>query len=119
VIPPVEKRRLLGLTRFTEQAFTGESGGGNSIRNGLVGDVYGIPVYVSSNCATIESLNSIPFRVCLMFQKDSLVLAEQMGVRTQAQYKQEALGTLVTADRLYGVKTLRAEGCRAIIVPSS
>jgi hypothetical protein len=119
VIPPVEKRRLLGLTRFTEQAFTGESGSGNSIRNGLVGDVYGIPVYVSSNIATIESLNSIPFRVCLMFQKDSLVLAEQMGVRTQAQYKQEALGTLVTADRLYGVKTLRAEGCRAIVVPSS
>jgi hypothetical protein len=119
VIPPVEKRRLLGLTRFTKQAFTGESGSGNSIRNGLVGDVYGIPVYVSSNIATIESLNSIPFRVCLMFQKDSLVLAEQMGVRTQAQYKQEALGTLVTADRLYGVKTLRAEGCRAIVVPSS
>jgi hypothetical protein len=119
VIPPIEKRRLLGITRFTEQAFTGESGSGNSIRNGLVGDVYGIPVYVSTNCATIESLNSIPFRVCLMFQKDSLVLAEQMGVRTQAQYKQEALGTLVTADRLYGVKTLRAEGCRAIIVPST
>lgn len=119
VIPPVEKRRLLGVTRFTEQAFTGETGSGNSIRNGLVGDVYGIPVYVSTNIATIESLNSIPFRVCLMFQKDSLVLAEQMGVRTQAQYKQEALGTLVTADRLYGTKTLRAEGCRAIVVPST
>lgn len=119
VIPPVEKRKLLGITRFTEQAFTGEAGSGNSIRNGLVGDVYGIPVYVSTNIATIESLNSIPFRVCLMFQKDSLVLAEQMGVRTQAQYKQEALGTLVTADRLYGVKTLRAEGARAIVVPST
>jgi len=119
VIPPVEKRRLLGVTRFTEQAFTGEAGSGNSIRNGLVGDVYGIPVYVSTNIATIESLNSIPYRACLMFQKDSLVLAEQMGVRTQAQYKQEALGTLVTADRLYGVRTLRAEGARAIIVPSA
>lgn len=119
LIPPIEKRRLLGITRFTEQAFTGESAGGNSIRNGLVGDVYGVPVYVSTNCATIESLNSIPFRVCLMFQKDALVLAEQQGVRTQAQYKQEALGTLVTADRIYGVKTLRAEGCRAIIVPST
>lgn len=119
VIPPVEKRRLLGITRFTEQAFTGEAGSGNSIRNGLVGDVYGIPVYVSTNIATIESLNSIPFRVCLLFQKDSQVLAEQMGVRTQAQYKQEALGTLVTADRLYGVKSLRAEGARAIVVPST
>ena len=119
VIPPVEKRRLLGITRFTEQAFTGEAGAGNSIRNGLVGDVYGIPVYVSTNLATVESLNSIPFRACLLFQKDALVLAEQMGIRTQAQYKQEALGTLVTSDRLYGVKTLRAVGARAIMVPSA
>lgn len=118
-IPPVEKRRLLGITRYTEQAFTGEVGSGNSIRNGLVGDLYGVEVYVSTNIATIESANSVPFRVALMFQKESLVLAEQMGVRVQAQYKQEALGTLVTADRLYGVKTVRDEGCRAIIVPAA
>ncbi len=120
VIPPVEKRRLLGITRFTEQAFTGEAGSGNSIRNGLVGDVYGIPVYVSTNIATVESLNSIPFRACLLFQKDAMVLAEQMGVRTQAQYKQEALGTLVTADRLYGVANVRpTTNALAIMVPSA
>lgn len=119
VIPPVEKRRLLGITRFTEQAFTGESGGGNSIRNGLVGNLYGTDVFVSTNIATAESLNSIPFRACLLFQKDAAVLAEQMGVRVQQQYKQEALGTLVTADRLYGVKTVRAEAARAIMVPST
>src|SRR5688572_896392 len=40
VIPPVEKKNLLGLTRFTEQAFVGEAGAGNSIRNGRVGNVY-------------------------------------------------------------------------------
>lgn len=119
VIPPVEKRRLLGVSRFTEQAFTGEVGGGNSIRNGFVGDLYGVEIYVSTNLATVESLNSVPFRACLFFQKQALVLAEQVGVRTQAQYKQEALGTLVIADRLYGVKTVRAEGCRAIMVPSA
>jgi len=119
VIPPVEKRRLLGVTRFTEQAFVGESGAGNSIRNGFVGDLYGVEVFVSTNIATVESLNSVPYRPCLFFQKQSVVLAEQMGVRTQAQYKQEALGTLVTADRLYGVKTLRTEGALAIMVPSA
>lgn len=119
VIPPVEKRRLLGLTRFTEQAFTGEVGGSNSIRNGLVGDMYGVKVYVSSNIATKESLNSIPYRLCLFFHKDALVLAEQVGVRVQAQYKQEALGTLVTADRLYGVQTVRSEGALAVAVPST
>ena len=69
--------------------------------------------------STVESLNSIPFRAVLLFQKDALVLAEQIGLRTQAQYKQEALGTLVTADRLYGTKTLRSEGALAIMVPNS
>ena len=58
IIPPVEKKNLLGLSRFTEQAFTGEMGNGNSIRNGYVGDLYGIPVYVSSQCPWIH-VNSV------------------------------------------------------------
>lgn len=120
VIPPVEKRRLLGISRFTEQAFVGESGGGNAIRNGYVGDLYGVNVYVSSNIASVAATDTTTFyRPCLFFQKQSLCLAEQLGVRTQAQYKQEALGTLVTSDRVYGVKTLRSTaGVMAIMVPS-
>lgn len=119
VLPPVEKRRLLGVSRYTEQAFVGEAGAGNSIRNGFVGDLYGVSLYVSTNIATVESLNSVPYRPILFFQKEALVLATQQDVRTQAQYKQEALGMLITADRVYGVKTLRAEGCRAIMVPAA
>jgi hypothetical protein len=38
-----------------------------------------------------------------------MVMAEQQGIRSQTQYKQEFLGTLYTADTLYGVKTLRPE----------
>lgn len=48
VIPPVERKNLMGIARFTEQAFVGEAGAGNTIRNGMIGDVYGIPVYVST-----------------------------------------------------------------------
>jgi hypothetical protein len=119
VIPPVEKKRLLGVTRFTEQAFTGESGSGNSIRNGLVGNMYGVEVFVSSNIASILATDaSTAYRVCLAFQKSALVLVEQQGVRVQTQNKLEALGTLMVADRVYGVKTLREEGVRAIVVPS-
>lgn len=120
VIPPIEKRRLLGVTRFTEQAFTGENGSGNSIRNGLVGDLYGNQVYVSSNIATVLATDaSTAYRAVLYFHKNAIVLAEQVGVRVQAQYKQEALGTLVTADRLYGGQTVRTEACRAILVPNT
>ncbi len=118
VIPPVEKKRLLGVTRFTEQAFTGEVGSGNSIRNGRVGDVYGVNIYVSSNVAQIAAADTTTLvRIALLFQKQALVLVEQMGMRVQSQQKLDALGTLVVADRLYGVKTLREEGVRAIAVP--
>jgi hypothetical protein len=42
-----------------------------------------------------------------MFHEDSLVLAEQMSVRTQTQYKQEYLADLMTADCLYGTQIIR------------
>lgn len=114
VVPPVEKRNLTGIPRFTEQAFVGETGGGNTIRNGLIGDLYGIPVYVSTNCATTTEGD----RVGLLIQKDALVFAEQMAVRTQTQYKQEWLGDLFTADTIFGRAVLRPEGGIAFVVPA-
>ena len=45
----------------------------------------------------------------LLFHTDTMVLAEQVGVRSQTQYKQEYLANLYTADTLYGVKTVRPE----------
>ncbi len=110
VLPPVARNVMMGLARFTEQAFTGEVGGGNTIRNGEIGNVYGVKVYVSTNCETATGAA----RIGLMFTKDAFVLAEQMGVRSQTQYKQEYLGTLFTSDMLYGVKELRDEAAVAI-----
>lgn len=120
VIPPICKSDLLGLPRFTEQAFTGEAGKGNSIRNGLVGDIYGMPVYVSSNCPTETAADtSTTYRVGHMFHKDAVVLAEQSGVRTQTQYKQEYLGDLFTADCIYGVAEKRNDAGVSFVVPST
>jgi len=119
VIPPVEKRKLLGIARFTEQAFTGETGSGNSIRNGLVGDVYGIPVYVSSNVATVESADETAYRACLLFQKDAIVLAEQVAPKTETQRKLEFLADLFVAHILYGTGVPRPENGVAIIVPAA
>jgi len=45
----------------------------------------------------------------LFFHKDALVMAEQLAVRSQTQYKQEYLSTLFTSDTLYGVETYRPE----------
>ena len=103
IIPPSSRNTLMGLARYTEQAFVG--GTNNTIRTGEIGNLYGIPVFVSSNCDTASG--SAAARVCLMGHKDSLVLVEQIGVRSQVQYKQEYLATLFTSDTLYGVQILR------------
>jgi N4-gp56 family major capsid protein len=103
LIPPSSRNTLMGLSRYTEQAFVGN---GNAIRNGEIGQLYGIPVYTSSNCDTTSG--SANARVCLMGHRDSMVLVEQVAVRSQVQYKQEYLATLYTADTLYGVANLRA-----------
>jgi hypothetical protein len=113
VVPPVEKKNLTGIARFTEQAFTGEVAGGNTIRNGLIGDLYGIPVYVSTNSPTNNSS-----RACLLAHRSAMVLAEQQSVRSQTQYKQEYLGDLFTADTIYGTGELRNDAGVLIAVPT-
>lgn len=116
VIPPVEKKNLLGISRFTEQAFVGE---GQSIRNGYVGDLYGVTVYVSTNCPTVADAGAaVDQRAALLFQKEALLLIEQMQPRTQSQYKQEYLGDLFTADMIFGSGVLRPEAGIAIVVPA-
>ena len=116
LIPPSARNTLMGLARYTEQAFVGEQGNGNTIRNGEIGNLYGIPVFVSSNADTTSG--STATRVALLGHKDAAVLVEQQGVRSQTQYKQEYLGTLYTADTLYGVKELRDNACFALAVPA-
>lgn len=119
VIPPVEKKNLLGISRFTEQAFVGESGSANQIRNGYVGELYGVTVYVSTNCPTVADTGAaVDQRAALLFQKEALVLIEQMAPRTQSQYKQEWLGDLFTADTIFGTGVLRPESGIAIVVPA-
>jgi N4-gp56 family major capsid protein len=103
IIPPSSRNTLMGLARYTEQAFVGD---GSAIRNGEIGNLYGIPVFVTSN-ADFGAGSSGADRICLMGHKESMVLVEQMGVRSQTQYKQEYLGTLFTSDMLYGVKAMR------------
>ena len=103
VVPPSQRNALMGISRYTEQAFVGEVGSNNTIRNGKIGDLYGVEVFVSSNCDTTADSD----RIALLFHKDAFVLAEQLAVRVQTQYKQEYLATLMTADTLYGVAILR------------
>ena len=108
VIPPVAASSMLGEERFTEQQFIGS---GDAIKTGKIGAIYGIGVFVT-NAAPTTGTN----REGVMFHKDAAVLAEQVGVRTQTQYKQEYLGDLFTADTIYGIGELRSEASVAFKV---
>jgi len=116
IVPPSTRNTLMGLARYTEQAFVGEAGGQNTIRNGEIGNLYGVPVFVSSNADTTSGSGAA--RICLLGHRDFAVLAEQMAVRSQTQYKQEYLGTLFTADTLFGTKELRDGSAVALAVPA-
>jgi len=115
VMPPVAANDLLGLNRFTEQQFIGN---GDAIKTGKIGMIYGMDVYISTSCPTAAG-NSGADRVGVIMHKDALVLAEQVGVRSQTQYKQEWLGDLFTSDTLYGVAELRNDAGVAFVVPGS
>lgn len=115
IIPPATRNTMMGLARFTEQAFTGEAGGSNTIRNGQIGDIYGVKVFVTTNADTATTATT---RIALLFHPEFGVLVEQMGARVQTQYKQEYLSTLLTADTLYGVGELRDTSAVALAVPA-
>lgn len=101
IVPPVVRNTIMGTERFSSSDFVS----GQTVNTGLIGNLYGVDVYVSSNCPTLES----NVRGCIFMQKDAIVHAEQMSVRSQTQYKQEYLSTLYTADTLYGVDVYRPE----------
>ena len=112
IVPPIAANDMLGISRFTEQAYIGS---GDAIKTGKIGQIYGIDVYVSSNCPTTAGSD----RVGMLIHKDALALAEQMSVRSQTQYKQEYLGDLFTSDTIYGVGELRDDAGVAFVVPEA
>jgi len=119
VIPPSARRDILGITRYNSSDFVD----GRSTQTGLIGNLYGVDIYVSSNCPTVEAAGdntaaTVDLKAAIFGHKDTFVLAEQMGVRSQTQYKQEYLADLFTADTIYGVKTLRPESGFVVALPN-
>ena len=110
VIPPSVRNTIMGIDRYTSADFVSSQ----AVQNGLIGNLYGIDIFVSNNCpvhtaAGDHSASSADLKAAMLAHSDTMVLVEQQGVRTQTSYKQEYLATLMTADRLYGVEPLRSE----------
>jgi N4-gp56 family major capsid protein len=109
VVPPSVIQTIRGESRYVSSDFVS----GQPVVSGKVGTLYGIDIYVSTNCPIIETAADNAaggdVKAGILGHKDAMVFAEQMGVRSQTQYKQEYLGDLFTADTLYGVEVLRPE----------
>src|SRR5210317_795576 len=106
-IPPSLRNAIMGIDRYVSSDFVD----GRGVSNGLIGNLYGIDVYVTSNCPVIETAGDNAaggaVKASMLVHKDTLVLVEQVGVRSQTQYKQEFLANMYTADTLYGTGVLR------------
>lgn len=100
IVHPSQKNVLLAISRFTEYQMLGP--GGMPIRTGMFGEIFGLPVYFSTNVS-----DSGTSWGNLIMHRDAFSLALQQGPRTQAQYKQEYLGWLFTVDVLFGKAVFR------------
>ena len=118
VIPPSVRNTIMGIDRYVSSDFVNNG----QVTGGQIGQLYGIDVFVSTNCPVVEtaadnSASAVDSLGALLFQKDAIVMAEQLGVRSQTQYKQEFLANLFTSDTLYGVNVLRPESGLTLVVP--
>jgi HK97 family phage major capsid protein len=108
-IPPSLRNAIMGVDRYNSSDFVD----GRGVQNGQIGKLYGIDIYVSSNMPVIETADENTagdaVKAAMLFHTDTMVLAEQVGVRSQTQYKLDYLSTLYTADTLFGVKVVRPE----------
>jgi len=121
VITPSVKKAMTGTTVYTSSDFVS----GRPVVNGLLGNLYGIDIFVSTNVPVAETAaantsvtSTQDVRANILAHRDTYVLAEQKGVRSQTQYKQEYLSTMYTADRIYGAKVCRPESGFIMAIPN-
>lgn len=105
VVHPKGEAEMLVIDKYVRYDALGQPANDIPIKTGKIGQIYGAEVYVSQNLVYLDTAtdeyNS------LFFHKEAWAIAMQVQPRTQAQYKQEYLGWLVTVDVLYGHSQLR------------
>ena len=105
VIHPEAMSDLRALDKFTRYDAVGQQGVQAGRNNGLVANVYGIDVYmttqVTTTAGTPDLLNN------MLFHRDAFVAAIQVAPKVEAEYSVDKLGWKVATHTIYGVKELR------------
>jgi len=105
VVDPRTMGELRALAEFTRYDATSEKGvavGGN---NGLVGNVYNIPVYMSTNIVTTAGTPNVVNN--LMFHKEAFALALQKAPTVESERNVERVADDVVGHAIWGVSELR------------
>jgi N4-gp56 family major capsid protein len=106
VVHPKGEAELLNIDKYVRYDSLGQPADQNPTKTGKIGQIYGCEVFMSQNLVSLDTATDE--YSSLMFHKESFAVAMQKTPRTQASYKQEYLGWLVTVDVLYGIKALRS-----------
>ena len=119
VIPPSMRNTIMGIDRYVSSDFVN----GRSVNTGKIGELYGIDIYVSTNCPVVEpaaanAASAVDTRGATLLHRDTYVHAEQMGVRSQTQNKLEFLADLFTSDTIYGKQVMRPDAGFVLAVPN-
>jgi len=104
ILAPSQKANMLKLEKFVGNTY--RNGKDAPAVSGVIGEIYGMDVYVTNQVAVADSKANN-----LMMHKDAMSLAIQMEIRLQAQYKLEYLSWLVVGDVIYGVGELQDDHC--------
>lgn len=93
-INPAEKADMFNITDFIDAS---KFGANRIIQNGVIGEVYGIPVLVTT---------SVDAGAPVMYHMESCAIGFQMAPRFQSDLDLANLATRYSLDQLYGVKGL-------------
>lgn len=106
VVHPKGEAELLAIDKYVRYDSLGQPANENPTKTGKIGQIYGCEVFMSQNLVYLDTATDEYNH--LMFHKEAWAVAMQIEPRTQAQYKQEYLGWLVTVDVLFGDVALRS-----------
>ena len=96
---------LMGQGDFTESQKRGDAV--NPIVSGNVMEIYGMPVYASTDWSESEADGTI---VATAFKKESIYFGQQIAPRVQSAYDIDHLATSVVADVMFGAVLSHANG---------
>lgn len=105
VVTPQGKQEMLAIDKYIRYDAIGVGGSDNTILSGQIGEIYGVKVFMSQNLVQVTTTPNQNNH--LFFHTDAVAIAMQENPRSQAAYKQEYLGWLVTVDVLFGLIALR------------